>query len=118
MCSSPKLPARIDPIAANFFCSKSEKLKKRLSSNVASIAGELRSKFIISSDAHEAALNENHGASIRTANLLRVVEAKIEEEPDVFRTFVQILESEPSQRPLAADLVKGYNSECDSHNKP
>lgn len=83
-----------------------------LSSNVASIAGELYSKLIIPSDVHEAALNENHGPSIRTAKLLRVVEVKIKAEPHVFKTFVQILESEPSQHSLAAGLVEGYNSEC------
>ena len=69
---------------------------------------KLYSKSIISSDALLEAVNENHIASVRTVSLLSVVEDKIRTEPHVFTEFVKILESEPTLRSQANELVKKY----------
>ena len=53
-------------------------------------------------------MNQVHIASVRTVSLLSVVEDKIRAEPRVFTEFVKILESEPTLRSQANELVKLY----------
>ena len=45
---------------------------------------------------------------MRTVILLNAVEDKIKTEPLAFTEFIKILESDPSLRSLAAELVKSY----------
>ena len=79
-----------------------------LQSHLPTITTKLYSESIISSDALLEAVNENHIASVRTVSLLSVVEDKIRAEPHVFTKFVKILESEPTLRSQANELVKKY----------
>ena len=53
-------------------------------------------------------MNQVHIASVRTVSLLSVVEDKIRAEPRVFTEFVKILESEPTLRSQAKQLVENY----------
>ena len=53
-------------------------------------------------------MNQVHIASVRTVSLLSVVEDKIRAEPHMFTEFVKILESEPTLRSQANELVKLY----------
>ena len=54
-------------------------------------------------------MNQVHIASVRTVSLLSVIEDKIRAEPHVFTEFVKILESEPTLRSQASELVKKYS---------
>ena len=54
------------------------------------------------------ATNQNHEPVDRTVSLLNAVEDKIGAEPHVFTEFVRILESEPTLRSQANELVKKY----------
>ena len=53
-------------------------------------------------------MNQVHIANVRTVSLLSVVEDKIRAEPPVFTEFVKILESEPTLKLQANELVKKY----------
>ena len=81
---------------------------KLLQSDLPNIANKLYSKSIISAAALEEAINQVHIASVRTVSLLSVVEDKIRAEPHVFTEFVKILESEPTLRSQANELVTKY----------
>ena len=72
------------------------------------IASKLYTKSIISQDALAEAMNQTHVASVRTVSLLSVVEAKIKAEPQTFTELVKILESEPTLKSQAEELVKNY----------
>ena len=81
---------------------------KLLQSDLTNIANKLYSKSIISAAALAQAMNQVHIASDRTVSLLSVVEDKIRAEPHVFTEFVEILESEPTLRSQANELVMKY----------
>ena len=109
--SSTHLPSGsdIEPLkAADAIKTQREALTLLLQSNLPTITTRLYSKSIISSDALLEAVNENHIASVRTVSLLSVVEDKIRAEPHMFTEFVKILESEPTLRSQANELVKKY----------
>ena len=53
-------------------------------------------------------MNQAQIPSVRTIDLLNAVEDRIKVEPWVFTEFVEILESEPSWRSLASELVRSY----------
>ena len=72
------------------------------------IASKLYTKSIIPTAALAEAMNQVHIASVRTVSLLSVVEDKIRAEPHVFTEFVEILESEPTLRSQATELVSKY----------
>ena len=107
--SSTHLPSDIEPLkATDVFKSQCETLTLLLQSNLPTITTKLYSKSIISSDTLREALNENHSAIVRTVSLLSVVEDKIRAEPHVFTKFVKMLESEPTLRSQAKELVEKY----------
>ena len=58
--------------------------------------------------AYAEAMDQVEIASVRAESLLSVVEDKIRAEPHVFIEFVKILESEPSLRSQAKQLVEKY----------
>ena len=108
--SSTHLPSDIEPQkAADAFKSQLEELTLLLQSSLPTITTKLYSRSIISKDALCEAVNENHIASVRTVSLLSVVEDKIRAKPHVFTEFVKILESEPTLRSQANELVKIYH---------
>ena len=72
------------------------------------MASKLYTKSIISAAALAESMNQVHIASVRTVSLLSVVEDKIRAEPHVFTEFVKILESEPTLRSQAKELVSMY----------
>ena len=82
-----------------------------LQSDLSNIANKLYSKSIISSVALTKAMNQVHEPVDRTVSLLSVVEDKIRAEPHVFTEFVKILESEPTLRSQAKQLVTKYLKE-------
>ena len=94
--------------AADAIKSQREALTLLLQSQLPTITTKLYSKSIISSDALLEAINENHVASVRTVSLLSVIEDKIRAESHVFTEFVKILESEPTLRSQANEIVKKY----------
>ena len=53
-------------------------------------------------------MNQAQIPSVRTIDLLNAVEDKIKNEPWAFSEFVKILESEPSLKSLASELVRSY----------
>ena len=107
-----RLPFVIDPLkAANAFRSQREALKLVLQHNLPSIADKLYSKHIISAATLAEAMNQVHIASVRTVSLLSVVEDKIRAEPHVFTEFIKILESEPTLRSQAKELMTKYFKE-------
>ena len=107
--SSTHLPSDIKPLkAAGAFKSQREELRKLLQSDLSNIANKLYSKYIISSVALTKATNQVHEPIDRTVSLLSVIEDKIRAEPHVFTEFVKILESEPTLRSQANELVKLY----------
>ena len=81
---------------------------KLLQSDLSNIANKLYSKSIIPAVSFEEAINQVHPPSVRTVSLLSVVEDKIRAEPNVFTEFVKILESEPTLRSQAKELVNEY----------
>ena len=93
---------------ADAFKSHREALTRLLQSHLPTITTKLYSKSIISSDALLEAVNENHIASVRTVSLLSVVEDKIRAEPHAFTEFVKIMESEPTLRSQAKELIEKY----------
>ena len=99
------------PKAANAFRSQREALKLVLQHDLPSVADKLYSKHIISAATLAEAMNQFHIASVRTVSLLSVVEDKIRAEPHVFTEFVKILESEPTLRSQAKELVTKYLKE-------
>ena len=108
--SSTHLPSDIESLkAADAFKNQREELTLLLQSHLPTVTTKLYSKSIISSDALLEAVNENHIASVRTVSLLSVVEDKIRVEPHVFTEFVRILESEPTLRSQAKELVEKYH---------
>ena len=107
--SSTHLPSDIEPLkAADAFKSQREELRKLLQHDLPNIASKLYTKSIISAATLAEAINQVHIASVRTVSLLSVVEDKIRAEPHVFTEFVEILESEPTLRSQANELVKLY----------
>ena len=110
--SSTHLPSDIEALkAADAFKSQREELSKLLQSDLSNIANKLYSKSIISSIALTKATNQVHEPIDRTVSLLSVVEDKIRAEPHVFTEFVKILESEPTLRSQAKELVAKYLKE-------
>ena len=81
---------------------------KLLQSDLSNIANKLYSKSVISEAALAEAMNQSHIASDRTVSLLSVVEDKIRPEPRVFTEFIEMLESEPTLRSQAKELVEKY----------
>ena len=81
---------------------------KLFQSDLSNIANKLYSKSIIPSVTLTKATNQVHEPIDRTVALLNVVEDKIRAEPHVFTKFVKILESEPTLRSQANELVKMY----------
>ena len=81
---------------------------KLLQSDLPNIANMLYSKSIISSAALTKAMNQVHEPIDRTVSLLSSIEEKIRAEPHVFTEFVRILESEPTLRSQAKELVEKY----------
>ena len=79
-----------------------------LQNNLTDVANKLYSKSIISQPDLTKATNQVHELIDRTVSLLSVVEDKIRAEPHVFTEFVKILESEPTLRSQANELVKIY----------
>ena len=79
-----------------------------LQGDLPTIASKLYTKSVISQNALLEALNQTHTASVRTVSLLGVVEAKIRAEPHTFTELVKILESEPSLKSQAIELIKNY----------
>ena len=79
-----------------------------LQHDLPSLADELYSKDIISRRTLTKTTNQVHEPIDRTVSLLSVVEDKIRAEPHVFTEFVKILESEPTLRSQANELVKKY----------
>ena len=107
--SSTHLPSDIEALkAADAFKSQREELSKLLQSDLSNIANKLYSKSIISSIALTKATNQVHEPIDRTVSLLSVIEDKIRAEPHVFTEFVKILESEPTLRSQAKELVAKY----------
>ena len=107
--SSTHLPSDIEPLkAADVFKSQRDVLTDLLQHNLPNIASKLYTKSIISATALAEAMNQVHVANVRTVSLLSVVEDKIRAEPHVFTEFVKILESEPTLRLQANELVKKY----------
>ena len=104
-----RLPFLIDPLkAANAFRSQREALKLVLQHDLPSVADKLYSKHIISRRTLTKAMNQVHEPIDRTVSLLSVVEDKIRAEPPVFTELVKILESEPTLRSQAKELVTKY----------
>ena len=106
---SAKLPSIIDSSRAV------EALKKRLEAltsllqhNLSSISTSLRAKSTISEAEQQEAMKESVIPQTRTVSLLNVVSGKIKFEPQVFVEVVKILESEPSFRKQADELVCCY----------
>ena len=73
-----------------------------------SVADMLYTKSIISRRTQTKVTNQVHELIDRTVSLLGVVEDKIRAEPHVFTEFVKILESEPTLRSQAKELVEKY----------
>ena len=85
-----------------------EALKLVLQHDLPSVADMLYTKAIISRRTQTKVINRVHEPIDRTLSLLSVVEDKIRAEPHVFTEFVKILESEPTLRSQANELVKLY----------
>lgn len=83
-------------------------LEALLSSSIITIASSLYSKYVINGDVFAEARNPMHIAKNRTVSLLSVVEDKIRTEPNMFRVFVEVLESEPTLVTQANELVRNY----------
>ena len=106
LCS---LPSAIDsPKAANAFGSQREALKLVLQHDLSSVADNLYTKSIISRHTLTKATNQFLEPIDRTVSLLNEVEDKIRAEPHVFTEFVRILDSEPTLRSQAKELVEKY----------
>ena len=86
-------------------------LKLVLQHDLPSVADKLYSKHIISRHTLTKTTNQVHEPIDRTVSLLSVVEDKIRAEPHVFTEFVKILESEPTLRSQAKQLVTKYLKE-------
>ena len=109
MYSSTHLPSDIEPLkAADAFKSQRDVLTDLLQHDLPNIASKLYTKSIISAAALAESMNQVHIASVRTVSLLSVVEDKIRAEPHMFTKFVEILESEPTLRSQAKELVEKY----------
>ena len=103
------LPSAIEPLkAANVFRSQREVLKLVLQHDLSSVADKLYAKSIISRHTQTKATNQFLEPIDRTMFLLNEIEDKIRAEPHVFTEFVKILDSEPTLRPQAKDLVEKY----------
>ena len=79
-----------------------------LQHNLPNIASKLYAKSIIPRRTLTLVTNQNHEPIDRTVSLLSVVVDKIRAEPHVFTEFVKILESEPTLRSIAKELVGKY----------
>ena len=90
------------------FRSQRDVLTRLVQHDLPNIASKLYAKSIISAVALSEAVNHTHTASDRTVSLLSVVEDRIGAEPHVFTEFVQILESEPTLRSQASQMVENY----------
>ena len=73
-----------------------------------SIADMLYTKSIISRRTQTRVTNQVHEPIDRTVSLLSVVEDKIRAESHVFTEVVKILESEPTLKSQAKELVEKY----------
>ena len=114
--SSTHFPYDMEPVkAANAFKSQRDVLTDLLQHDLPNIASKLYTKSIISQAALAEATNHSHIASVRTVSLLSMVEDKIRAEPHVFTKFVEILESEPTMRSQAKDLVKEYHRQSGTY---
>ena len=83
-------------------------LKLVLQHDLSSVADKLYTKSIISRHTLTKATNQFFEPIDRTASLLNEVEDKITAEPHVFTEFVKILDSEPTLRSQAKELVEKY----------
>ena len=107
--SSTHLPSDIEPLrAANVFKSQRYKLFQVLQLHLSNIAIKLYRESVISAAALADAMNQRSVAGVRTESLLSVIEDKIRAEPRVFTEFVKIIESEPTLRYIANELVEEY----------
>ena len=110
---STKLPSTINSLrAVEAFKTQLDALITQLQSNLSAVATSLYSKSIISQAELQEAKREMVIPKTRTENLLIVVLNKIEHEPQMFVDFIKILETEPSQREQANELVLCYEGEA------
>ena len=116
--SSTHLPSDIEPLqAGNVFNNQRNKLFPVLQIHLSNIAIKLYMESVISAAALADAMNQAHVAGVRTVSLLSVIEDKIRAEPRIFTEFVRIIESEPTLRSLANELVEEYLKGICKHDK-
>ena len=106
---SCSLPDEIEGrIAADVFRSQRDDLTLQLKHSLTEIASKLYAKAVITPASLERVVNQAQIPSVKTIVLLNAVEDRIKVEPWVFTEFVEILDSEPSLRSLASELVRSY----------
>ena len=106
---SAQLSSNIDSSrAVEAFKNRLEALTSLLQHNLSSVSTSLFTKSIISEAEQQEAMEETVITKTRAVILLDVVLSRIKFEPQVFVEVVKILESEPSFRKQANELVLCY----------
>ena len=102
------LPSAIEPLKAVVVFKSQREALVVLQHNLSSVANKLYTKSIISRRALTTTTNQVLDLVDKTVSLLNEVEDRITAEPHVFTEFVRILDSEPTLRLQAKELVEKY----------